>query len=70
MFSFILSVDPCASSPCKNGGVCHKSAQMYVCKCPKEYQGRNCEKKRKASELSLYSLKLSVIFMKSNSTGL
>ncbi|XP_068860499.1 coagulation factor VII [Aphelocoma coerulescens] len=34
----------CASNPCQNGGICDDQFQDYVCRCPVEYEGKNCEK--------------------------
>ncbi|XP_027722398.1 coagulation factor VII-like isoform X1 [Vombatus ursinus] len=35
--------DQCASNPCQNGGTCADQFQSYVCFCPVEFEGRNCE---------------------------
>ncbi|KYO41332.1 coagulation factor VII [Alligator mississippiensis] len=34
----------CDPNPCQNGGTCFDEAQDYVCFCPKNYEGKNCEK--------------------------
>uniref|UniRef100_A0A8C0H4T2 Coagulation factor VII n=1 Tax=Chelonoidis abingdonii TaxID=106734 RepID=A0A8C0H4T2_CHEAB len=34
----------CDSDPCQNGGTCVDHFQAYVCLCPEEYKGKNCEK--------------------------
>ncbi|CAM2096484.1 unnamed protein product [Caretta caretta] len=34
----------CDSDPCQNGGTCVDQLQAYVCLCPEEYKGKNCEK--------------------------
>uniref|UniRef100_A0A452H7M6 Coagulation factor VII n=1 Tax=Gopherus agassizii TaxID=38772 RepID=A0A452H7M6_9SAUR len=34
----------CDSDPCQNGGTCVDQFQAYVCLCPEEYKGKNCEK--------------------------
>ncbi|XP_025911261.1 coagulation factor VII [Apteryx rowi] len=34
----------CDSNPCQNGGTCDDQFQDYVCRCPKKYEGKNCEK--------------------------
>ncbi|KAH0624551.1 hypothetical protein JD844_032155 [Phrynosoma platyrhinos] len=38
-------IDPnqCDSNPCQNGGTCIDQFQHYLCICPKDYEGRNCE---------------------------
>nr|XP_025864701.1 coagulation factor VII isoform X2 [Vulpes vulpes] len=36
--------DQCASNPCQNGGSCEDQLQSYICFCPDDFQGRNCEK--------------------------
>ncbi|XP_077199823.1 coagulation factor VII-like [Paroedura picta] len=33
----------CDSNPCQNGGTCIDHYQNYVCLCPMEYEGKNCE---------------------------
>lgn len=39
--------DPCANSPCQNGGYCNPTSKSdssaYFCICPLEYSGENCE---------------------------
>ena len=47
-FFFLVGyLDPCASNPCLNGGVCTKpsdpSADMILCQCPNGYVGVRCE---------------------------
>uniref|UniRef100_A0A8D3EDP2 Delta-like protein n=1 Tax=Scophthalmus maximus TaxID=52904 RepID=A0A8D3EDP2_SCOMX len=34
------------SHPCQNGGQCFNLAADYVCKCPEDYEGRNCSRLR------------------------
>ena len=38
------SKDPCASNPCKNGGLCAKNngGTDFVCMCPMEFKGKTC----------------------------
>ncbi|XP_062982219.1 coagulation factor VII [Elgaria multicarinata webbii] len=33
----------CVSNPCQNGGTCTDQHQAYVCICPVDYEGKNCE---------------------------
>ncbi len=41
--------DPCATSPCENGGVCKRKTVKpkypmgFKCKCPYGFQGERCE---------------------------
>ena len=35
--------DPCANSPCLNGGVCIVSNNGYYCQCINQYTGSNCQ---------------------------
>ena len=34
---------PCAAQPCVNGGTCVPDGMDYVCECPFQYTGENCE---------------------------
>nr|XP_018910612.1 PREDICTED: basement membrane-specific heparan sulfate proteoglycan core protein isoform X4 [Bemisia tabaci] len=36
----------CASAPCMNNGICHPTVESYTCKCPSQYDGDNCERKK------------------------
>lgn len=33
--------DPCAMSPCRNGGVCHVVGTSFTCQCPVGYSGEH-----------------------------
>ncbi|NXY26231.1 FAXD protein, partial [Atrichornis clamosus] len=35
--------NPCSTNPCYNGGVCKIRHYSYVCICPPEFGGQNCE---------------------------
>ncbi|XP_076466665.1 uncharacterized protein LOC143297939 [Babylonia areolata] len=35
--------DPCASSPCQNGGKCYVRGGTFQCVCAKNYEGTRCE---------------------------
>ena len=45
--SLILSVRPCASSPCVNGGNCKNLKKSFQCTCPAGYKGNRCQIKGK-----------------------
>ncbi len=38
-------LDPCDSTHCMNGGICHSNttAFTYNCTCSTDYTGQNCE---------------------------
>uniref|UniRef100_A0A1I8FB80 ANK_REP_REGION domain-containing protein n=1 Tax=Macrostomum lignano TaxID=282301 RepID=A0A1I8FB80_9PLAT len=36
------STDPCARTPCSNGGTCVTAADTYSCQCKPGFQGRHC----------------------------
>ena len=39
-----VSVDPCESAPCLNGGQCVRvDGANFTCKCPPDYTGHRCE---------------------------
>lgn len=39
-----VDINPCKSNPCRNNGTCLLSQMdQYICKCPNEYSGINCE---------------------------
>ncbi|XP_018120615.1 fibulin-7 [Xenopus laevis] len=33
----------CSSNPCLNGGTCEEGANQYICNCPQEWSGSNCQ---------------------------
>ncbi|NXE97651.1 FAXD protein, partial [Menura novaehollandiae] len=37
------SLNPCSANPCNNGGVCKIRHYSYICICPPEFGGQNCE---------------------------
>ena len=40
-------VDPCDSGPCQNGGECVPGEGLeYTCRCPEEFEGDRCEKRK------------------------
>ncbi|KAJ7996349.1 hypothetical protein DPEC_G00236180 [Dallia pectoralis] len=38
-----LDGDQCESNPCENQGKCEDGMSAYVCWCPREFNGKNCE---------------------------
>lgn len=36
-------IDECATSPCKNGGICNNEVARFVCQCPEDFIGLTCE---------------------------
>ncbi|CDW51826.1 Laminin G 2 and EGF and Cadherin and Laminin EGF domain containing protein [Trichuris trichiura] len=38
-----IEVDMCFSSPCRSGGTCLSTENGYVCQCPEDFTGKNCE---------------------------
>ena len=41
----VFLVNPCDSSPCKNGGTCAKDGDSFNCKCTDKFEGSTCEEK-------------------------
>uniref|UniRef100_W5LHF9 Delta-like protein n=1 Tax=Astyanax mexicanus TaxID=7994 RepID=W5LHF9_ASTMX len=37
-----LDIDYCVGNPCQNGAQCFNLANDYYCKCPDDYEGKNC----------------------------
>lgn len=45
MLSVFSDVDECTLySPCLNGGICTNIAGGYICRCPEQWQGDDCER--------------------------
>ena len=44
--------DPCASSPCLNGGTCFHYIGKYKCECTEAFTGRHCEINRSSVQTS------------------
>ena len=44
-FSFFSSVNPCDSSPCKNGASCQSGNGKFSCECVEGFEGDTCEEK-------------------------
>ncbi|MBN3299790.1 CRUM1 protein, partial [Amia calva] len=40
-----VSDDTCQATPCENGGTCNVTWNDYVCSCPENFTGRNCERR-------------------------
>jgi hypothetical protein len=38
----MVTADPCASSPCQNGGQCSVSGTSFTCTCASGYEGSTC----------------------------
>ena len=41
----IFLVNPCDSSPCKNGGTCADDGDSFNCTCTDKFEGPTCEEK-------------------------
>ena len=40
-------IDECASNPCQNGGTCQElSVDGYLCTCPANFAGDNCQRSK------------------------
>ncbi|OWK03066.1 JAG1 [Cervus elaphus hippelaphus] len=37
-----LDIDYCEPNPCQHGAQCYNRASDYFCKCPEDYEGKNC----------------------------
>lgn len=44
--------DRCLDSPCKNGGRCINLWQSYRCRCPRPYQGLDCQEGKEAESIT------------------
>ena len=46
-------VHPCEkkTTPCKNGALCEKDGDVFVCNCTADFTGRTCEEKGRKSAL-------------------
>lgn len=40
---FVDIKDPCASSPCQNGGSCFPDGRSYTCECTESFTGALCQ---------------------------
>ena len=70
--SSVTDVNECSSNPCRNGGLCADSLDMYACLCPDCfnepsqvcYGGINCDKsKNKCSESNQFIPSISISFL-------
>ena len=38
--------DECRSNPCQNGGTCRDAINMYYCRCPPTFTGKDCDQRK------------------------
>lgn len=43
MILHVSDIDECRNNPCIHDGVCRNTNGSYICECPKQYTGKNCE---------------------------
>lgn len=41
--TFIVDVNECSNSPCKNGATCSNTHGSYKCTCDRRFTGKNCD---------------------------
>ena len=41
----VFLVNPCDSSPCKNGGTCENDEDTFTCNCTEKFEGPTCDNK-------------------------
>ena len=44
----------CASAPCFNGGTCKNEGEAFVCTCPPDYSGTQCEKGKNVKNAEIF----------------
>jgi hypothetical protein len=55
-FYVLVAIDPCAATPCLNGGICMSMAADAICMCPDGFTGTHCEtRKSHTSDISMIS---------------
>lgn len=42
-FAFFSEIDYCHENPCQNNGTCINDFEDYICYCPANFTGQNCE---------------------------
>ena len=43
MFSLLLGVNECYSSPCQNGAICNDEVNGYQCDCMEDFTDTHCQ---------------------------
>ena len=55
----LLSVHPCEkkTTPCKNGALCKKNGDVFVCQCTADFAGKTCEEKGSKNTVEMIFLR-------------
>ena len=52
----VFLVNPCDSSPCKNGGTCENDEDTFACNCTEKFEGSTCEGKGLSFKVPIWNL--------------